>query len=1382
MENSAKKLIALFLIIAMVLSFGSTIGANPSVDSKIVTTDAWTGADGYLTIDKETVTLNSTGRNNFFLSPDKYTSFIIEADVKFDASLTTASPPAVGFAFGVTDPDIPNKAPTGWPNSFSALHVLFNSNNNATYPTANVFKAGGATFGSQPIETYVNNQNNRLKLVMNGNEATVYVNGDLLYTTTVTGYTGGQIGLCTYNKQATFSNVSIVDMSADYAAATNWVVNDQIYAKGKYTIGADKSISLDYINNWNNFLVNTDIEATDSFIFESDITASLNDLTGCGFMLSTNVSNIESGIWASDHLAVKIEHDTSEVRIHGSAAPFDKFFPLPDDFDPAAKNNLKVIVDKANVKVYVNGDLITDFEAPSLLTRTHKNIGLNSYDTKAVYSNIKYIPLERKHITESWYGCEGKYTLSAATEDKISLKNKSGNHFVMSDMKLHSFTMEADMVSSNNAGFVFGAKTSNYASLGNNWYAVHLAPTYVRVFNEANWNKPGGLNVKASLSGINLSSVNHLKLEVVGYRIKVYVNGTLYINVLCPSYTGGYIGVSNYSATTTFTNMYVTSNDNRFNTNLSDFVFSGVGKNWAETEDGYHGNNASVGDSYAFSGQYIDPDDSFVFVTNAKITTGVAGIVIAPNRTSPSSNWLCFNIDSRYSPHQSRIFAIRSGKTTDFYPRTNFTGAVTNDYYLRIVYDDYTFSYYLNDTLIKTFTDTEFTGGYIGLMTYVGDIMYNNTYCFVGDSANLKSLTVEGVELNQTFDPEIDVYMATVDYSVSSVKVKAEGDTGTVVTIGGTEANEKTVDVGVGYTNIAISVFNPDLMLTKNYSIIVRRPADPDTVYTEENRAQLHYSPQIYNLNDPNGLCYNAYRDEYHLYYQYNPYFLGFGNKAWGHAVSKDLVNWEERPVAIFPDEKGAKWSGSAVIDRNNTSGLFDETTHPDDRMVFAISNWLPEGGSRLQIAYSTDGGETVKYYNDGEFLLNVQDMKIIWHEESQKWLMLPTNGNIYYSSNLINWTSGGRTYQKNGSAFPGWECQDFYPLEVDGDPDNVKWVLNAAGSWYAVGRLEWSEGKYNFYAETDVQLYNGESNQEKDKTLANGYFFEQSGDKSLYATQSFFNDKLGRRITIGWVQEIQGAENTWQCHETLAYEQTLKATADGGYKLYSYPVEEFDGNRLNPIYHAEDLTVGENTENILGNTNALIYDVEAEVTLGADTTEVGFTLRDNGTNYLKVYYDAANKQLVVDKTQSGSSYVGQYGNPTMPMSVLDGNKIKFRLVVDNAVLEVFGNDGEAPIVSMANPLQNGGMSFYVKGDHVTVNDMTVYSMQSIWFDKPADGDLNGDGNVDICDLVKQNLYENDKNVEVKNSCDYNKDKKIDGKDAASLRKLIIGTIINLLF
>ena len=100
----------------------------------------------------------------------------------------------------------------------------------------------------------------------------------------------------------------------------------------------------------------------------------------------------------------------------------------------------------------------------------------------------------------------------------------------------------------------------------------------------------------------------------------------------------------------------------------------------------------------------------------------------------------------------------------------------------------------------------------------------------------------------------------------------------------------------------------------------------------------------------------------------------------------------------------------------------------------------------------------------------------------------------------------------------------------------------------------------------------------------------------------------------------------------------------------------------------------------------------------------------------------------------------------------------------------------------MANPLQNGGMSFYVKGDHVTVNDMTVYSMQSIWFDKPADGDLNGDGNIDICDLVKQNLYENDKNVEVKNSCDYNKDKKIDGKDAASLRKLIIGTIINLLF
>lgn len=648
----------------------------------------------------------------------------------------------------------------------------------------------------------------------------------------------------------------------------------------------------------------------------------------------------------------------------------------------------------------------------------------------------------------------------------------------------------------------------------------------------------------------------------------------------------------------------------------------------------------------------------------------------------------------------------------------------------------------------------------------------------------LKSLKVNGAEVKQPFDPEVFNYLAETDFSDYSVEIiTTVGEENNVYINNKAAANGRaSVSVAVGYTKIPILVLNKSGSKQLAYTLIVRRVADPDTIYTEADRAQLHFSPQVNYMNDPNGLVYNAYRDEYHLYYQHHPYSNAYGDKSWGHAVSKDLVNWEEHPVAIFNDEKGAKWSGSAVIDRNNTSGLFDETTHPDDRMVFAISNWLPEGGSGLQIAYSTDGGETVKYYNDGAFVLSAQDPKVIWLEESQKWLMLPTSGKIYYSSNLINWTEGGRTYQKNGTAFPGWECQDLYPLEVDGDSDNVKWVLNAAGSWYTVGRLEWSEGKYNFFAETDVQLYNGESNQEKDKTLANGYFFEQTGDKSLYATQSFFNDKLGRRISISWIQETQAVTTSWTGFQTLAYEQTLKATADGGYKLYSYPVEEVNGNRLNPIYHAENLTVGENTENILGNTSALIYDVEAEVTLGADTTEVGFTLRDNGTNYLKVYYDAANKQLVVDKTQSGSSYVGQYGNPTMPMSVLDGNKIKFRIVVDNAVLEVFGNDGEAPIVSMANPLQNGGMSFYVKGDHVTVNDLTVYTMQSIWFDKPADGDLNGDGKIDICDLVKQNLYENDKNVEVKNSCDYNKDKKIDGKDAASLRKLIIGTITNLLF
>lgn len=1150
-------------------------------------------------------------------------------------------------------------------------------------------------------------------------------------------------------------------------------------------------------NNRNNFVVSD--TSVKNFVFEADVTSNdtVHDNNACfGLAFGIGAQDIADRAqdgWPHDFTQIQIKLDDAETpsirMFKDGTGSFSEFRTL-EEYKETNRFSLEVIDKKITAKI--NG--VTYFTDYLHSAYEGGYVGFATYNAAATFSNIKFINLDDAALnsTTAWATNTNQAGYTADDENgtiTLNYQNNRNNFLSTSTLNLpQNYTLEADMIYDKfdditGAGFMLYVKNSSMQS--NIWSSDHLGITIqpdgtLRIFN---------LGVDQSfpieVHNKGTGQTNNIKVKVAGSNLKVWINDIITAEMdisAIATRTDRNFGFLAYDGAITYSNIkYIPETY----TSLTGY-YGASGKYSVNEAENKIMLTKNSGNNFLVSSNYLTSFDmqADVSINNGNQTGGFLFGAQTNNSSELGQNWMAVHLSSTWVRAFHEANRTESGLDTKITGLSHGTTA-----HLRLLVEGKRIRVYVNGIAMIDKTYAGYNGGYVGFCDYANTTTFTNVQIRdlsledVDETVpELKTLTVNGAEMNQTFDPEVFNYLAQADYSAASVEINATVGEDNQIFVNNTAATngKVTVPVAVGYTKIPVVVLNRSGSKQLEYNVIVRRTADPDTVYTEEDRAQLHYSSQIYNLNDPNGLSYNAYRDEYHLYYQYNPYFMGFGNKCWGHAVSKDLVNWEERPVAIFNDEKGAKWSGCAVIDKNNTSGLFDDSTHPDDRMVFVVSNW--NNGSQLQIAYSTDGGETVKYYNDGAFVLGAQDPNVVWHEESGKWLLISTGGSIYYSSNLINWNVGGRTYTKDGTEFKGWECQDIYPLAVDGEPNNVKWVYNAAGSWYTIGRLEWSEGSYNYYAETPIRIYNGESNQEKDKTLSNGYYFEQIGDKSIYATQSFYNDKLGRRIAVSWVRDDYPLDTSWQCYETLSHEQTIKATADGSYILYSYPVKELENNRLNPVYHAEDLTVGESTANILGDTNLLIGDIEAEITLGANTTEVGFTVRSNGTNYFKVYYDVAGKQLVVDKTQSGTAYVGQYGNPTMPMSVLDGNKIKLRIVIDNGVLEFFGNDGEAPIVSMANPLQNGGMSFYVKGGDVTVNDLTVYTMQSIWFDKPADGDLNGDGNIDICDLVKQNLYENDRNVEVKNSCDYNKDKKIDGKDAASLRKFIIGTITNLLF
>ncbi|MDT0574135.1 GH32 C-terminal domain-containing protein [Streptomyces sp. DSM 3412] len=216
--------------------------------------------------------------------------------------------------------------------------------------------------------------------------------------------------------------------------------------------------------------------------------------------------------------------------------------------------------------------------------------------------------------------------------------------------------------------------------------------------------------------------------------------------------------------------------------------------------------------------------------------------------------------------------------------------------------------------------------------------------------------------------------------------------------------------------------------------------------YSETYRPQFHFTPQKNWMNDPNGLVYH--KGEYHLFYQYNPNGNSWGDMSWGHAVSKDLVHWEELPLALSHDDEEMVFSGSAVVDRDNTTGFGTKENPP---MVAIYTSAYKDGGKQAQsLAYSTDRGRTWTKYQDNPVIdigsTDFRDPKVQWHAPTKSWLMTVSLSSehkvrFYSSKNLKDWELQSE-FGPAGATGGVWECPDLFPLAVDGDRNNIKWVL----------------------------------------------------------------------------------------------------------------------------------------------------------------------------------------------------------------------------------------------------------------------------------------------------------------------------------------------------
>ena len=445
-----------------------------------------------------------------------------------------------------------------------------------------------------------------------------------------------------------------------------------------------------------------------------------------------------------------------------------------------------------------------------------------------------------------------------------------------------------------------------------------------------------------------------------------------------------------------------------------------------------------------------------------------------------------------------------------------------------------------------------------------------------------------------------------------------------------------------------------------------------ETLYQEKLRPQFHFSSRRGWINDTNGMVW--YDGEYHMFYQHTPYSWGGNDKTWGHAVSPDMVHWEELADAIHPDELGSIWSGSAVVDNTNTSGFQTGSEKPIVCIYTTaggVTAWSQGKTFTQSIAYSNDRGRTWTKYANNPVINHIsglnRDPKVFWHQASNQWVMvLFLDGKtmaFFTSSNLKSWTK-----QSELESF--FECPELFELAVDGNTSNKKWVLYGASGDYMIGQFDGTR----FVPES-------------------GSIKFQYGN-CFYASQTFNNvpQSDGRRVQMAWgTVEMPGMP----FNQMILFPVSLTLrTAAEGLRMVAEPVSEIETlHRQQWLQSGLTVAPGENPLNgISGQLFHLKADLRPQ---GAQTFR--FVIRD-----IPVVYDVQKQQLTCE---------GKIAS----LKPVDG-KIRLEILVDRMSIEIYANGGLVymPIgVNLTD--RTDSLKFTSEGGNTLAETLNVYQLKSIW-------------------------------------------------------------------
>ena len=468
----------------------------------------------------------------------------------------------------------------------------------------------------------------------------------------------------------------------------------------------------------------------------------------------------------------------------------------------------------------------------------------------------------------------------------------------------------------------------------------------------------------------------------------------------------------------------------------------------------------------------------------------------------------------------------------------------------------------------------------------------------------------------------------------------------------------------------------------------------------EKFRPLYHFAPPYGWMNDPNGMVYhNGY---YHLYYQYNPYGTRWGNMHWGHAMSKDLMTWEHLPVALSPDSLGQIFSGSAIIDKENTAGF------GKDALIAIYTSAGKE--STQSIAYSLDNGVTFTKYEGNPVLSDpnykdFRDPKVSWHDESGQWVMVLATGHtisFYGSKDLKSWERLCEFGEGIGCHDGVWECPDLFPLPYDG---KTKWVLLVSLS---PGNPNGGSATQYFIGDFDGKTFTPDK-------LPYPLWVDYGRDN--YAGVTWSNVSDDRRIFIGWMSNWNCANHvpTTYFRSAMTVPRELSLCHNGKHPvLASVPVKELEAIRGEAKSIPEISVDGKYVIDKLLENNEGAYEIEMTIVSG-NAKQFGFDLVNGKGEKVTFLFEFEKELLTIDRSTSGIVDFSNFAQFQIKSPISKGSSYKIRLLVDKASTELFVNDGETVQTNLVFPEEPyNTIEFNAEGTPVQVKDMRVYEVK-LW-------------------------------------------------------------------